>query len=53
MIDSDVELGKDVIWAAKIIKNDIGNMDEAMISRMIVELNVTFQKICWDYGIHN
>jgi len=53
MIDSDIKLEKDAIWAAKIAKSDVGNMDEAMISRMIVELNVTFQKICWDYGIHN
>jgi hypothetical protein len=48
-----MELEKDAIWAAKIIKNDIGDMDEAMISKMIVELNMTFQRICWDYGIHN
>jgi hypothetical protein len=48
-----MELEKDTIWAATINKSDIGSMDEAMISRMIVELNVTFQKICWDYGIHN
>jgi hypothetical protein len=48
-----MELEEDVIWAAKVRKSDIGNMDEAMISRMIVELNVTLQKICWDYGIHN
>ena len=53
MIDSDIKLEKDAIWAAKIAKSDVGNMDEAMISRMIVELNVTFQKICWNYGIHN
>ena len=48
-----MQLEKDAIWTATINKTDIGNMDEAMISRMIVELNVTFQKICWDYGIHN
>jgi len=48
-----MELEEDVIWTAKVSKSDIGSMDEAMISRMIVELNVTFQKICWDYGIHN
>jgi hypothetical protein len=48
-----MELEKDAIWAATINKSDIGDMDETMISRMIVELNVTFQKICWDYGIHN
>ena len=48
-----MQLEKDAIWAATINKTDIGNMDEAMISRMIVELNVAFQKICWDYGIHN
>jgi hypothetical protein len=48
-----MELEKDAIWAATISKNDIGDMDETMINRMIVELNVTFQKICWDYGIHN
>lgn len=47
------KLKEDVVWEAKVRQTDIGNMDEAMISRMIVELNVTFQKICWDYGIHN
>jgi hypothetical protein len=47
------KLKEGTVWEAKVSKSDIGNMDEAMISRMIVELNVTFQKICWDYGIHN
>jgi len=31
-----MQLEKDTIWAATINKTDIGNMDEAMISRMIV-----------------
>ena len=48
-----MQLEKDTIWAATIRKEDMGDMDEATISKMIVELNVTFQKICWDYGIHN
>ena len=47
------KLKEDTVWEAQIRRSDLGNMDEVMISRMIVELNVTFQKICWDYGIHN
>ena len=47
------KLKEGLVWEARVRQSDIGNMDEAMISRMIVELNVTFQKICWDYGIHN
>jgi len=48
-----MQLEKDAIWVAKVSKSDIGNMDEDMINKMIVELNLTFQKICWNYGIHN
>ena len=48
-----MQLEKDAIWAAMIRKTDIGDMDEAIISKMIVELNLNFQRICWDYGIHN
>jgi hypothetical protein len=48
-----MQLEKDAVWAAKISKDDIGNMDEAKINKMIVELNLSLQKICWDYGIHN
>ena len=47
------KLKEGTVWEAQIRRIDLGNMDEVMISRMIVELNVTFQKICWDYGIHN
>lgn len=48
-----MQLEKDAIWAATIRKTDIGDMDEVMIGKMIVELNLNFQKICWNYGIHN
>jgi len=48
-----MQLEKDTIWAATIRKEDMGDIDEVTINKMIVELNVTFQKICWDYGIHN
>ena len=47
------KLKEGTVWEAQVRRSDLGNMDEVMISRMIVELNVTFQKICWDYGIHN
>jgi hypothetical protein len=47
------KLKEGTVWEAQVRRSDIGNMDEAMINRMIVELNVTFQKICWDYGLHN
>lgn len=48
-----MELEKDTIWAASIRRTDMGDVDEATINKMIVELNATFQKICWDYGLHN
>jgi len=48
-----MELEKDTIWAATIRKDDMGDMDEATIKKMIVELNLSFQRICWNYGLHN
>ena len=48
-----MQLEKDTIWAAIIRKEDVGNMDEAKINKMIVELNLSLQKICWNYGLHN
>jgi hypothetical protein len=47
------KLKEGVVWEAKVRQIDIGGMDEVMINKMIVELNLNFQKICWDYGIHN
>ena len=48
-----MQLEKDTIWAATIRKEDMGNIDEDTINKMIVELNLAFQKICWNYGLHN
>lgn len=47
------KLKEGVVWEAKVRQSDLGSMDEVIINKMIVELNTVFQKICWDYGIHN
>jgi hypothetical protein len=48
-----MDLMEEVLWESKIRMSDVGEMGEAEIQALQLELTNAMRRILWDYGIHN
>ena len=47
------KLKEGIVWQAQIRRSDLGDKSDEEINKMIIELNLAFQSICWAHGLHN
>lgn len=47
------KLKEGVVWQGQIRRSDLGDKSDEEINKMIIELNLALQSICWAHGLHN